>query len=105
MNFNRFYNNVAGHFSSKVFSYAYKFKLNLEQLIGKNELIENEYTVDNFPSSQQMIPLNFSFFDELDGRVNLNQYVSSKAEFVKVIRVNSIRTFYDDRIKNTVYKQ
>jgi len=49
---NKFTNNAANYFSSKVFSYPYKFKLNVRNLDGNNYLAENNYTLNNFGSNK-----------------------------------------------------
>ena len=44
------------------------------------------------------------FYDEMDEKINLDQYISSENEFVKIISIKSIKTVFSDKIKNSVYK-
>ena len=105
MGSNQFKNNRAKQFSSKVFSYPHRFKLNIDKLDNKSGLVENQYVLNGFGSNQQIIPLEFVFYDEMNETINLDQYISSQNEFVSIVSIKTIKTIFSDEIKNSVYNR
>ena len=102
---NRFINNTARWFSPEVFSYPYKFRLNLKKIDGKDWLAEGHYTLNNYPPNLQAIPIEFIFYDEIDQKINLAKYISSRNDFVNIVAIKKIQTVFDGRINNTIYKK
>ena len=102
---NEFRNNRVGQFSSKVFSYPQKLKLNIGRIDQKSGFVENQYVLDSFGSNLQIIPLEFMFYDEMDEKINLDQYISSQNEFAEIVSIKSIKTMFGEKIKNSIYKQ
>ena len=89
---NSFKDNKADGFSKKVFSYPYRFRLNLKHLIGKQQMVEDQHTLYDFPPNLQKIKLEFVFYDEMDEQINLDQYITQKKDFVQIVTIESIKT-------------
>jgi len=51
-----------------------------------------------------VIPLEFVFYDEMNEKIKLDQYISSENEFAKIIGIRSIKTTFKDQLNNSVYK-
>lgn len=66
-------------------------------------MAENEYTLDSFPSNKQVIPLEFVFYDEMGAKINLANYIGSRNEFVEAINIKSIRSYFNDKVRNSIY--
>ena len=102
---NTFKNNIAGWFSPKVFSYPYSFKLDSKSMAKTDGIVQNEYVLSNYPSNQQKIKIEFVFYDEMGDKVNLSQYIGSKAEFASSVYINKTDTYFDDGFAKTIYRR
>ena len=68
-------------------------------------MVEDEYTLDNFGSNRQPIPLEFIFYDEIDEKIDLYHYMVLVDKYPdEIISIKNITTSFEDRIRNPIYR-